>query len=116
MYVYMYVCVYVCMHACMYVYIYIYIYIYISEVGTVIPTGKSYSFRSCVRASEAACARETMLFPRLGRGSFKRAPASSCRVVACPSLSCAKTTPLFCDVLLIDANRCKSMLDSAGQR
>ena len=25
------------------------------------PTGKSYSFRSCVRASEATCAHETML-------------------------------------------------------
>ena len=78
------------------------------------PTGKSYSFRSCVRASEAACARETMLFPRLGRGSFNSTPAW--RRVACPSLSCAKTTPLFCDVLLIDANRCKSMLDRVGER
>ena len=27
------------------------------------PTGKSYSFRSCVRACEAVCARETMFLP-----------------------------------------------------
>ena len=32
-------------------------HIYLSEVGEVSPTRKSYSFRSCVRASEAACAR-----------------------------------------------------------
>ena len=38
------------------------------------PTGKSYSFRSCVRASEAACARGTMLLPRLGCGTSKNAP------------------------------------------
>ena len=38
------------------------------------PTGKSYSFRSCVRASEAACARGTMLLPRLGRRSSGNAP------------------------------------------
>ena len=30
------------------------------------PTGKSYSFRSCVRASEAACGRETTLLPFQG--------------------------------------------------
>ena len=46
------------------------------------PTGKSYSFRSCVRASEAACAREAMLFPMLGRGSSKNAPRR--RVVSWP--------------------------------
>ena len=38
------------------------------------PTRKSYSFRSCVRASEAACGRETTLFPMLGFGSLQRAP------------------------------------------
>ena len=35
------------------------------------PTEKSYSFRSYVRASEAVCARETMLLPRLGCKSSK---------------------------------------------
>ena len=43
--------------------VHIYIYIYISEAGAVSPTGKSYSFRSCVRASEAACSCGTLLFP-----------------------------------------------------
>ena len=43
------------------------------------PTGKSYSFRSCVRASEAVCARGTMLFPWLGCGSSRNAPG--CRGV-----------------------------------
>ena len=67
-------------------YIYIYIYIYISEVGGVSPTGKSYSSRSYVRASEAARGRGTLLFPWRGFESSKSAPAggvvvSSCRVV-----------------------------------
>ena len=48
------------------------------------PTGKSYSFRSfvraCVRAGEArrgeaVCGRETMCLPWLGRGSAKSPPA-----------------------------------------
>ena len=39
------------------------------------PTRKSYSFRSCVRASEAACGCGTMLFPWLGCGSTQRTPA-----------------------------------------
>ena len=53
------------------------------EIGGwgVSPTGKSYSFRSCVRACEAACAREAMLFPRLGCGSSNNAPASSSRAL-----------------------------------
>ena len=56
------------------IYIYIYRYTYISEVGGVSPTGKSFRFvRSCVRC-EAAYAPETMLLPRLGRGSSRNAP------------------------------------------
>ena len=51
--------------------------LYIGGWG-VAQTGKSYSFRSCVRASEAVCARGTMLFPWLGCGSSRNAPA--CRV------------------------------------
>ena len=51
------------------------------------PTGKSYSFRSCVRASEAACARGTMLLPRLGRRSSGNAPPwSRGRVVVARAL------------------------------
>ena len=42
------------------------------------PTGKSYSFRSCVRASEAACACEAMSFPWLGFGSSQRAAVLRC--------------------------------------
>ncbi len=38
------------------------------------PTGKSYSFRSCVRASEAACGRETTLLPWLCFGTSNSAP------------------------------------------
>ena len=38
------------------------------------PTGKSYSFRSCVRASEAACGRGATLLPWLGCGSSKNPP------------------------------------------
>ena len=68
------------------------------------PTGKSYSFRSCVRASEAACARGTMLLPWLGFGRSQRGPASP---VPCPSLRRRKTTPLFYVGL---RNRCKSLL------
>ena len=52
----------------------------LSEVGGVSPTGKSYSFRSCVRASEAACACETMLLPWLGCGSSQRPPGCRRRV------------------------------------
>ena len=39
----------------------------ISEVGGVIPTGKSDSFRSCVRASEAVHARERALCEKAAR-------------------------------------------------
>ena len=39
------------------------------------PTGKSYSFRSCVRASEAVCARERVILHPLGRGNSRSAPA-----------------------------------------
>ena len=45
-------------------------YMFVGVWG-VSPTGKSYSLRSCVRACEAACARETMLLPRLGGGSLE---------------------------------------------
>ena len=47
--------------------------IYIGGWG-VVQTGKSYSFRSCVRASEAVCASGTMLFPWLGCGSSRNPP------------------------------------------
>ena len=90
------------------------------------PTGKSYSFRSCVRASEAACARGTMLLPRLGRASSKSTPGGvALRVPVPPPLPCqnhslAKTTPLFlCESQLNDANRlntCYSMLFNAYLR
>ena len=39
------------------------------------PTGKSDSFRSCVRASEAACVRERMLLHPLGWGNSRSPPA-----------------------------------------
>ncbi len=58
------------------------------------PTGKSDSVRSCVRASEAVCAREAMLLPEAGVAnrsspthSGRRSPVGrsgvpfSCRVV-----------------------------------
>ena len=54
------------------------------------PTGKSDSVRfvracgACGRG-EAACARETMLLPRLGFGRPKK--SATCRP-ACPSLAC----------------------------
>ena len=67
------------------------------------PTGKSYSFRSCVRASEAACGRGTMLLPRLGCGSSQRAPTF--RGVPFPSPSQNHSL-----VLCWPANRCKSLL------
>ena len=50
---------------------YIYIYIYIGGWG-VSPTGKSYSFRSCVRACEAVCACETMLLPIAGVSDVRK--------------------------------------------
>ena len=76
------------------------------------PTGKSYSFRSCVRASEAACARETMLFPRLGRGSFNSPPAaSSCRRV--PFAVLCENHSL---VLRRLVDRCKSLQIDVRQR
>ena len=62
---------------------------YTSEVGGVSPTGKSYSFRSCVRASgrarrgEAACGREATLLPWLGFRTGNSAPAARARR-ACP--------------------------------
>ena len=80
------------MYLCMYVYIHIYIYIFVSFAYTFIyiyiyiggwgvsPTGKSYSFRSCVRAcerarrGEAVCGRETRFLPTGGCGSAQRAP------------------------------------------
>ena len=72
----------------MYIYSYIYIiyiYIYIGGWGKksgAAPTGKSYSFRSCVRASgrarrgEAACGREATLLPWLGFRTGNSAPAA----------------------------------------
>ena len=54
-------------------------YIDVSEVGGVSPTRKSYSFRSCVRASEAECGRGTLLFPWRGLKSSRNAPVVSCR-------------------------------------
>ena len=79
-------------HMYIYKYIYIYIYVslsfyiykYVSEVGGVSPTGRSYSFRSFVRASEAACGRRMVLLPWLGFGSSQRGPVSC--GVPCPSL------------------------------
>ena len=59
----------------MFVYV-LFWYIFSCGGWGVSPTGKSYSFRSCVRASEAACGRGTMLLPRLGCGSSQRAPGS----------------------------------------
>ena len=38
-------------------------------------TGKSDSFRSCVRASEAVCARERVILHPLGWGNSRSAPA-----------------------------------------
>ena len=64
----------------------------ISEVRGVGPTRKSYSFRSCVRVSEAACGRGTLLFPWRGFKSSKNAPVS-CRVLPLPLA--AVPLPLF---------------------
>ena len=76
-------------------YIGVYIYIYISEVGGkksgAAPTGKSYSFRSCVRASgrarrgEAACGREATLLPWLGFRTGNSAPAPAAGVPSPPA-------------------------------
>ena len=53
--------------------------LYISEVQgkfSVAPlTGKSASFRSCVRASEDLCARERVILQPLGRGNSRWTPA-----------------------------------------
>ena len=60
----------------------------LAEVGGwgVSPTGKSYSFRSCVRACEAACACEgRCCFPSLGLRTFESTPCVCAR--ALPSLS-----------------------------
>ena len=54
-----------------------------SEVGGASPTRKSCSFRSCVRAGEAACGRGTFLFPWRGFKNSKNALVS-CRVASCP--------------------------------
>ena len=62
-----------------------------SEVGGVSPTGKSYSFRSCVRASgrarrgEAACGREATLLPWLGFRTGNSAPAPAAGVPSPPA-------------------------------
>ena len=54
------------------------------------PTGKSYSFRSCVRASgrarrgEAACGREATLLPWLGFRTGNSAPAARALARALP--------------------------------
>ena len=85
------------------------------------PTGKSDSFRSCVRASEAACGRETTLLPMLGFGSLQRAPAFR---VPFPSPSQNHSLAVCwltnrCKSLLIDsksfrvASRCFSLLPAA---
>ena len=64
----------------MYAYVCICMYMYVSEVGGVSPTGKSASFRSCVRAcerarrGEAACGCETTLLPWLGFGTSDSPP------------------------------------------
>ena len=78
----------------------------VSPVGGwgVSPTGKSESVRfvracrACGRG-EAACARETMLLPRLGCGSSKCAPV--CVAARVPFPCRRKTTPLFYACLLI---------------
>ena len=53
--------------------IYIYIYIY-RRLGGVSPTGESFHFVPAYVRCEAACARGTMLLPRLGGGSSGNAP------------------------------------------
>ena len=58
-----------------YIYIHIYIYIYIGGWG-VSPTGKSASFRSCVRASEAAWAREAVISCPLGLAEGRCSPGA----------------------------------------
>ena len=86
------------------------------------PTGKSYSFRSCVRASEAACGRETTLLPMLGFGRKQRAATSFRVPFPSPSQNhslavCWLTNR--CKSLLIDsksfrvASRCFSLLPAA---
>ena len=44
------------------------------RTGKSIPIALAFALRACVRACEAVCAREAMLFPRLGCGSSKNAP------------------------------------------
>ena len=70
------------------------------------PTGESYSFRSCVRASEAACGRETTLLPMLGFGRKQR--AATCVVSRALPFAVAKPLPcrmLAYESLQIAANR-----------
>ena len=75
----------------LYIHLYIYTYIHISEVGTVSPTAKSYSFRpsaqACERAGEAGAAvwgRETMLLLWLGGWASSTPLVSIC--MSCSSL------------------------------
>ena len=82
---------------------------YIGDWG-VSPTRKSYSFRSCVRASEAACALETILLARPGCGSSKN-PA--CVVGACPSSCRRKSTSSFSIGPIKNIFRCLSLLLAA---
>ena len=46
------------------------------RTGKSISIALAFALRACVRACEAVCARETMLFPMLGRGSSKNPPRS----------------------------------------
>ena len=76
------------------IYIYIYIiykFIYRRLGGKV--NREIVSFRSCVRASEAACAREAMLLP-LAREILGH--SCSCPRGACPPLA------MSCDVRLLE--------------
>ena len=66
-----------------------------SEVGGVKPGNRS--VRSCVRASEAACARETMLFPWLG--DFSERVLQGARRVPFPVVGLAVPSRRFLSLL-----------------
>ena len=69
------------------------------------PTGKLYSFRSCVRASEAACARGTLLLPWLGPGTSNSPPRGRARPRA-PPLAALLFELIRAMPLQIAAKRC----------
>ena len=112
----------VCYDAMMLLYDYVFILVYVCciillydnrrlGVRNLCETNREIRFGSVARASEAACACEAMLLPRLGSGSSKNAPRVPRVPVPVPFPLPSQNHSLFCVGLLIHASRCWSMLN-----